>query len=182
MILTFKRYQGRFDVVACRFLLQNKTDNNLLQRHFFKGFQVKVALPPTGDGCSNPLVRPTQVTTCTDQRIGAGRKICGENLGQVILGYMMDSIETSSRIRNGALMEPRAPPETGAIPHPSLPQAVLVNNTAATPSLPREHYLALLHLHDSRTGKYAHYAYRFGAEPPFMMLGDLDTKAMATCF
>eukprot|EP00434_Breviolum_minutum_P030827 symbB.v1.2.027259.t1/scaffold2785.1/size70456/2 len=49
-------------------------------------------------------------------------------------------------------------------------QAVLVNNTAATPSLPREHYLALLHLHDSRTGKYAHYAYRFGAEPPFMML------------
>lgn len=119
MIRTFKRYQGRFDVVACKFLLQKKTDNNLLQRHFFKGFQVKVSLPH--DGCSNPLVRPTQVTTCADQRIGAGRKICGENLGQVIMGYMMDSIETSSRIQNGIKMEPGPPPETGATPHPSLP-------------------------------------------------------------
>lgn len=49
-------------------------------------------------------------------------------------------------------------------------QAVFVNNTEATPSLARPHYLALLHLFDSSTGRYAHHAYRFGAEPPFMML------------
>ena len=51
-------------------------------------------------------------------------------------------------------------------------QAVFVNNTEATPSLARPHYLALLHLFDSSTGRYAHHAYRFGAEPPFMTLGE----------
>ncbi|CAK9054524.1 Protein FAM3B [Durusdinium trenchii] len=49
-------------------------------------------------------------------------------------------------------------------------QAVFVNNSQATPSLARPHYLALLHLYDVSTGRYAHHAYRFGAEPPFMML------------
>eukprot|EP00913_Durusdinium_trenchii_P018386 g17271.t1 len=56
-------------------------------------------------------------------------------------------------------------------------QAVFVNNSQATPSLARPHYLALLHLYDVSTGRYAHHAYRFGAEPPFMTLGSL-VKAM----
>ncbi|CAJ1392982.1 unnamed protein product [Effrenium voratum] len=49
-------------------------------------------------------------------------------------------------------------------------QAVFVNDTSLTPSLAAPHYLALLHLFDAKTGRYAHHAYRFGAEPPFMML------------
>jgi len=49
-------------------------------------------------------------------------------------------------------------------------QAVFVNNTQATPNLAKPHYLALLHIFDTATGRYAHHAYRFGAEPPFMML------------
>ena len=48
--------------------------------------------------------------------------------------------------------------------------AIFVNNTEATPSLPRPHFLALLHLYDTKTGRYAHHAYRFGAEAPFLML------------
>ena len=58
-------------------------------------------------------------------------------------------------------------------------QAVFVNNSEATPSLARPHYLALLHLFDSRTGRYAHHAYRFGAEPPFMILG---TRALVNFY
>eukprot|EP00931_Biecheleriopsis_adriatica_P097680 TRINITY_DN714_c0_g1_i4.p1 TRINITY_DN714_c0_g1~~TRINITY_DN714_c0_g1_i4.p1 ORF type:complete len:1084 (-),score=198.45 TRINITY_DN714_c0_g1_i4:118-3369(-) len=49
-------------------------------------------------------------------------------------------------------------------------QAVLIEDFSATPNLPRAHYLALLHSYDKVTGRYAHFAYRFGAEPPFMML------------
>mmetsp|Transcript_120371 Transcript_120371/g.286015 ORF Transcript_120371/g.286015 Transcript_120371/m.286015 type:complete len:1363 (-) Transcript_120371:278-4366(-) len=49
-------------------------------------------------------------------------------------------------------------------------QAVFVHNSQETPNLARPHYLALLHMFDTSTGRYAHYAYRFAAEPPFMML------------
>ncbi|CAE8629074.1 unnamed protein product [Polarella glacialis] len=49
-------------------------------------------------------------------------------------------------------------------------QAVLIDDPAATPSLPQAHFLALLHLFDFSSGRYRHFAYRFGASPPFMML------------
>jgi len=58
-------------------------------------------------------------------------------------------------------------------------QAVYVNNSQATPNLARPHYLALLHIFDTSTGRYAHHAYRFGAEPPFMML-QLSSKLPLT--
>jgi len=49
-------------------------------------------------------------------------------------------------------------------------QAVLINDTEATPSLPQPHYLALIHAVDTMSGRYAHFAYRFSAEPPFAAL------------
>jgi len=49
-------------------------------------------------------------------------------------------------------------------------QAVFVNDTEATPQLPRPHYLALFHVRDPRTHRYAHFAYRFHADPPFQIL------------
>jgi len=49
-------------------------------------------------------------------------------------------------------------------------QAVLVNDTRATPRLQRPHYLALLHISHPSTGEYNHFAYRFNAEPPFQVL------------
>jgi len=50
-------------------------------------------------------------------------------------------------------------------------QAVLVDNPKSTPHLPHPHYLALIHLFDPSTRRYGHFAYRFQAEPPFMLLG-----------
>jgi len=49
-------------------------------------------------------------------------------------------------------------------------QAIFVNDTDATPQLPSPHYLALFHVKDPRTHKYAHFAYRFNIDPPFQML------------
>eukprot|EP00930_Biecheleria_cincta_P092853 TRINITY_DN8290_c0_g1_i1.p1 TRINITY_DN8290_c0_g1~~TRINITY_DN8290_c0_g1_i1.p1 ORF type:complete len:1880 (-),score=353.33 TRINITY_DN8290_c0_g1_i1:622-6261(-) len=49
-------------------------------------------------------------------------------------------------------------------------QAVLVNDTSATPRLRRSHYLALLHISHPSTGEYNNFAYRFSAEPPFQVL------------
>mmetsp|Transcript_106876 Transcript_106876/g.330172 ORF Transcript_106876/g.330172 Transcript_106876/m.330172 type:complete len:596 (-) Transcript_106876:28-1815(-) len=49
-------------------------------------------------------------------------------------------------------------------------QAVFVNDTEATPQLPRPHYLALFHVRDPKSGRYAHFAYRFNADPPFQIL------------
>jgi len=48
--------------------------------------------------------------------------------------------------------------------------AVYVDDVDATPNQPRPHYLALLHLHDANTNRYAHFAYRFTAEAPFSIL------------
>jgi len=49
-------------------------------------------------------------------------------------------------------------------------QAVLVDDPALTPNWPKAHFLALLHVVDKATGRYAHFAYRFQAEPPFQIL------------
>jgi len=49
-------------------------------------------------------------------------------------------------------------------------QAMLINDTQATPQLPRAHYLALLHIFNKRTSTYSHFAYRFSPEPPFSIL------------
>eukprot|EP00931_Biecheleriopsis_adriatica_P041196 TRINITY_DN23575_c1_g1_i1.p1 TRINITY_DN23575_c1_g1~~TRINITY_DN23575_c1_g1_i1.p1 ORF type:complete len:1725 (-),score=288.88 TRINITY_DN23575_c1_g1_i1:45-5219(-) len=49
-------------------------------------------------------------------------------------------------------------------------QAVFVNAPNATPNLPIAHFLALMHVTDTKDHRYAHYAYRFTAEPPFQML------------
>jgi len=50
-------------------------------------------------------------------------------------------------------------------------QAVFINDTEATPSLPRPHFLALLHMKENEKSEaYAHFAYRFSAEPPFNIL------------
>ncbi|CAL1139698.1 unnamed protein product, partial [Cladocopium goreaui] len=49
-------------------------------------------------------------------------------------------------------------------------QAILVDAPNLTQNLPRPHYLALLHLFDTSTKRYAHHAYRFQHEPPFMIL------------
>merc|ERR1719502_1290047 len=40
-------------------------------------------------------------------------------------------------------------------------QATLINDPEVTPNLPRPHYLALFHIFDKDTGRYAHFAYRF---------------------
>ena len=45
---------------------------------------------------------------------------------------------------------------------------------AGTKSLSQPHYLALIHLFDRKTGRYAHHAYRFQGEPPFMCPGGHD--------
>ena len=39
---------------------------------------------------------------------------------------------------------------------------------AGTKSLSQPHYLALVHLFDPKSGRYAHHFYRFQGEPPFM--------------
>jgi hypothetical protein len=50
-------------------------------------------------------------------------------------------------------------------------QAVFVNDSQATPSLPKPHYLAMLHMKENEHSEtYAHFAYRFSAEPPFNIL------------
>jgi len=50
-------------------------------------------------------------------------------------------------------------------------EAVFINDTKATPSLPKPHYLATLHMKASdRSDAYAHFAYRFSPEPPFNIL------------
>mmetsp|Transcript_81365 Transcript_81365/g.143597 ORF Transcript_81365/g.143597 Transcript_81365/m.143597 type:complete len:1943 (-) Transcript_81365:182-6010(-) len=48
--------------------------------------------------------------------------------------------------------------------------AVYINDPDYTPNQPRPHYLAVLHLHDENTNRYAHFAYRFQAEAPFAIL------------
>eukprot|EP00931_Biecheleriopsis_adriatica_P042205 TRINITY_DN2405_c0_g1_i1.p1 TRINITY_DN2405_c0_g1~~TRINITY_DN2405_c0_g1_i1.p1 ORF type:complete len:1055 (+),score=183.52 TRINITY_DN2405_c0_g1_i1:126-3167(+) len=49
-------------------------------------------------------------------------------------------------------------------------QAVFVDDPSATPNLPYPHHLALLHLYDMSSKRYAHFAYRFSAQAPFSML------------
>jgi len=49
-------------------------------------------------------------------------------------------------------------------------QAVFVNDTVATPSLPRPHFLAALHIFDSKLKTYSHFLYRFSDEAPFNIL------------
>lgn len=49
-------------------------------------------------------------------------------------------------------------------------QAMFINDTKATPNLPRQHFLALLHIVDPKTHRYAHFAYRFSDTPPFEIL------------
>jgi len=49
-------------------------------------------------------------------------------------------------------------------------QAVLMNCSTCTSLLPTPHYLALFHIKDPKTGRYAHFAYRFKADPPFQIL------------
>jgi len=49
-------------------------------------------------------------------------------------------------------------------------QAVFINDTEATPQLPRPHYLALFHVKDPKTHRYAHFAYRFNPDPNFEIL------------
>lgn len=49
-------------------------------------------------------------------------------------------------------------------------QALLIDDPPATPNLPKPHYLAFLHVVDTKTHRYAHFAYRFAVEPPFDIL------------
>jgi len=49
-------------------------------------------------------------------------------------------------------------------------QAVYIDDREATPNLPQPHYLALMHLFDKVSGRYSHFAYRFDAAPPFVVL------------
>jgi len=50
-------------------------------------------------------------------------------------------------------------------------QAVLISGEERrTPNLPRRHYLGLLHAVETSTKRYAHFAYRFTAEPPYAIL------------
>eukprot|EP00931_Biecheleriopsis_adriatica_P042206 TRINITY_DN2405_c0_g1_i2.p1 TRINITY_DN2405_c0_g1~~TRINITY_DN2405_c0_g1_i2.p1 ORF type:complete len:1595 (+),score=335.47 TRINITY_DN2405_c0_g1_i2:126-4787(+) len=49
-------------------------------------------------------------------------------------------------------------------------QAVFVDDPSATPNLPYPHHLALLHLYNTSSKRYAHFAYRFSAQAPFTML------------
>lgn len=46
-------------------------------------------------------------------------------------------------------------------------QAVFVDDADNTPNLPLPHFVGLLHMADTKTRRYAHYAYRFQPEPPF---------------
>jgi len=59
--------------------------------------------------------------------------------------------------------------------HPNLAvrgsaQALFIDDPLATANLPRKHYLALMHIVDPRTRRYAHFAYRFNNEAPFEVL------------
>merc|ERR1712080_810635 len=49
-------------------------------------------------------------------------------------------------------------------------QALYINDTDATPNLREPHYLALFHVVDVDTHRYAHFAYRFSPRPPFQIL------------
>merc|ERR1712039_442050 len=54
------------------------------------------------------------------------------------------------------------------------------DDARATPNLPKPHFLALLHVVDTKTHRYAHFAYRFDTKPPFGILqvsGQLQLKA-----
>ncbi|CAE8704630.1 unnamed protein product [Polarella glacialis] len=46
-------------------------------------------------------------------------------------------------------------------------QAVFIDDAEGTPNLPEPHFLAMLHITDTKVRRYAHFAYRFKAEPPF---------------
>jgi len=47
---------------------------------------------------------------------------------------------------------------------------VYVDQVGRTSSLPRPHYLAMMHIYDTATGRYYHFAYRFSPYPPFEVL------------
>jgi hypothetical protein len=49
-------------------------------------------------------------------------------------------------------------------------QAFYIDDKLATPNLPEPHFLALLHIVDPKTHRYAHFAYRFKPKPPFDIL------------
>jgi len=49
-------------------------------------------------------------------------------------------------------------------------QAVFVDDADKTPNLPLPHFVGLLHMTDTKTRRYAHYAYRFEPEPPFRIV------------
>jgi peptidoglycan/LPS O-acetylase OafA/YrhL len=49
-------------------------------------------------------------------------------------------------------------------------QALYIDDPLATPNLPEPHFLALLHVVDPKTHRYAHFAYRFKPKPPFDIL------------
>lgn len=49
-------------------------------------------------------------------------------------------------------------------------QAVRVDDPDRTPRLPNPHYLALFHVYDKATRRYAHHAYRFSSSQPFEMM------------
>jgi len=49
-------------------------------------------------------------------------------------------------------------------------QAVFVDDMDSTPNLPLPHFLGLLHMTDTKTRRYAHFAYRFEPEPPFQIV------------
>jgi peptidoglycan/LPS O-acetylase OafA/YrhL len=49
-------------------------------------------------------------------------------------------------------------------------QALYIDDPAATPHLKQPHFLGLFHVVDVETHRYAHFAYRFSAEPPFEIL------------
>eukprot|EP00930_Biecheleria_cincta_P074908 TRINITY_DN620_c1_g1_i1.p1 TRINITY_DN620_c1_g1~~TRINITY_DN620_c1_g1_i1.p1 ORF type:complete len:1811 (+),score=282.52 TRINITY_DN620_c1_g1_i1:106-5538(+) len=49
-------------------------------------------------------------------------------------------------------------------------QAVFVDDVDNTPNLPLPHFVGLLHMTDTKTRRYAHFAYRFEPEPPFRIV------------
>merc|ERR1712113_1324654 len=49
-------------------------------------------------------------------------------------------------------------------------QALLVDRPELTVNFPKRHYLAFLHIVDTATKQYAHFAYRFAPDPPFGIL------------
>jgi hypothetical protein len=49
-------------------------------------------------------------------------------------------------------------------------QALYIDDPEVTPNIQEPHYLALFHVVDVKTKRYAHFAYRFSAHPPFHIL------------